>query len=313
MQFPSYEQDWVGRITYNFDERYLLELNAAYTASEKFAPGKRYGFFPSYSVGWRLSEEEWLKKYTMKYLTNLKVRYSYGEVGNDLGAPRFNYIQTFTSGGNAQFGLDQDYNWGPIYSEGKLADINATWERATKQNIGIEIGLFNKLNLIIDLYDEKRKNILMVRNTVPSWLASSATLPAVNLGKTKNHGLEIEANWNDRIDKVNYYLKLNFATSENRIVYRDDPRNLPFYMKQEGKSIGFQSKYLATGNFQSLDDIFNSAQSAINNGLHDRLVPGDLYSIDFNGDGSIDLNDQVPIADLDYLLTKASFTIGGEW
>lgn len=123
---------------------------------------------------------------TKGVLTNLKVRYSYGVVGNDKGATRFNYIQKFEQlSANAQFGKYQTSNWGPLYKEGKLADPDATWEESIKQNIGIEIGLWGKLNFTVDLFDEKRNNILMTRNTIPSWADSGIAFPQVNLGKTK--------------------------------------------------------------------------------------------------------------------------------
>lgn len=314
MNFPAYEEDWVGRVTYNFKERYLAEFNGAYTGSEKFAPGRRFGFFPSASIGWRISEEPWVKKLTKGVLTNLKVRYSYGVVGNDKGATRFNYIQKFEQlSANAQFGKYQTSNWGPLYKEGKLADPDATWEESIKQNIGIEIGLWGKLNFTVDLFDEKRNNILMTRNTIPSWADSGIAFPQVNLGKTKNHGLELDIAWNDHIGKFNYYAKFNFATSENRVVFIDDPKNQSEYLKKAGKSIGYVNKYLATGNFQSLDDIYNSAQSTIANGTHNTLIPGDLYYIDYNGDGMIDAKDMVPMKNLNYPTTTLGFTLGGSY
>jgi len=314
MNFPAYEEDWVGRVTYNFKERYLAEFNGAYTGSEKFAPGRRFGFFPSASIGWRISEEPWVKKWTKGILTNLKVRYSYGVVGNDKGATRFNYIQKFTQlSANAQFGKYQTSNWGPLYKEGKLADPDATWEESIKQNIGIEIGLWGKLNFTVDLFDEKRNNILMTRNTIPSWADSGIDFPQVNLGKTKNHGFELDIAWNDHVGKFNYYAKFNFATSENRIVFIDDPKNQKEYLKKAGKSIGYVNKYLATGNFQSLDDIYNSAQSTIANGTHNTLIPGDLYYIDYNGDGMIDAKDMVPMKNLNYPTTTLGFTLGGSY
>ena len=314
LDYPVLEEDWVTRITYSFKDKYLLDVNGAYTGSEKFAPGKRFGLFSSYSIGWRASEEKFVKDLFGDKLSNLKFRYSYGTVGNDKGAPRFNYIQSFdVLTTQAQFGLYQNFNWKPIYAEGRLADPNATWEESVKQNLGIELGLWNKLNLSVDLFDEQRNQILMTRNTIPAWLSSGVSLPAVNLGKAKNHGLEVEANWNDKIGNVKYYVKLNFAMSENRIVYRDDPQSLPDYMKQEGKAIGYQSKYIATGNFQSVDDIFNSAKSEISGGLHNTLIAGDLNYIDFNGDGKITTTDIAPMPDMNYPLTTAGLTIGGDW
>ena len=312
IEFPEYQEDWVGRVTYNWKERYLMEVNAAYTGSEKFAPGKRFGFFPSFSVGWRLTEEPFMKKIKKKWLNNLKIRYSYGEVGSDKGAPRFNYIQLFDSGGNAQFGLDQSVNFGPKYTEGALAYPDATWETAVKQNLGIEMTLFHNLRITLDLFDEKRDGILMARKTIAPWMGTD--LPSVNIGKTKNHGLDLEAEWNGKIGKdFRYFAKFTFSTSENRIVFRDDPNKLDDYLKDAGKPIGYSSKYLATGNFTSIDDIFNYTQTAISATNQNRLVPGDLVYIDYNADGVIDDKDVVPVKNLNYPLTTYGLTLGFSW
>lgn len=309
MSFASYEEDWVGRVTYNWKERYLMEVNAAYTGSEKFAPGKRFGFFPSFSVGWRISEEPFMKKIQEAWLTNLKVRYSYGEVGSDKGAPRFNYIQLFESGDNVTFGKNQNVSYGPLYTEGSLAYHDATWETAVKQNLGIEMTLFRKLTASIDLFKEDRTGILMSRNSSAPWMGTG--LPSVNIGKTKNHGLELELGWNDKVGKdFSYFAKFNFSTSENRVVFKDDPNRLDDYLKAAGKPIGYQNKYLVSGNFGSIDDIFNYTQSGITNGSQNKLIPGDLIYLDYNGDGVINEKDMAPVANLNYPLTTYGLTLG---
>ena len=268
--------------------------------------------FPSFSVGWRVTEEPFMKEIKKKWLNNLKIRYSYGEVGSDKGAPRFNYIQLFDSGGNAQFGLDQTVNFGPKYTEGALAYPNATWETAVKQNLGIEMTLFHNLRITVDLFDEKRDGILMARKTVAPWMG--ADLPSVNIGKTKNHGIDLEAEWNGKIGpEFRYFAKFTFSTSENRIVFRDDPNKLDDYLKDAGKPIGYSSKYLATGNFASIDDIFNYTQTAISATNQNKLVPGDLVYMDYNADGVIDDKDVVPVKNLNYPLTTYGLTIGFSW
>lgn len=310
MNFPSYEEDWVGRVTYNWKERYLTEINAAYTGSEKFAPGKRFGFFPSFSVGWRVTEEPFMKKIADKWLTNLKIRYSYGEVGSDASAPRFNYIQLFDSGGYYKFGKYQDVSFGPLYSEGKLAYTDSTWETATKQNLGIEMTLINKLNINLDLFKEHRTGLLMQRNSIAPWMGIS--VGSVNLGETKNHGMELEVGWHDKIGKAfNYFAKFNFATSENRVVYQDDASGLAEYQKKAGKPIKYSEKYLVAGNFSSIDDIFNSTVTSVGNfGTKNYLVSGDFAYIDYNADGIINSNDVVPVEQLNYPLTTYSLSLG---
>ena len=150
--YSSYTEDWVGRVTYNWKERYLAEFNISYTGSEKFAPGKRFGLFPSFSVGWRLTEEPWMK-WSSRVLSNFKIRYSWGKVGNDRGASRFQYIQLYNQTNGTNFGKDSNTQWGPGYTEGKLASPDATWETSIKQNLGFEISLWKKLRIELDLYD----------------------------------------------------------------------------------------------------------------------------------------------------------------
>lgn len=310
--FSSFEEAWVGRLTYNWKQRYLAEVNASYTGSEKFAPGKRFGFFPSFSVGWRVTEEPFMKRIKQKWLNNLKIRYSYGLVGSDRGAGRFNYIQLYSSGGNAQFGYDQHVNFGPIYTEGTLAYPNATWETAIKQNLGIELTLVRNLRISVDLFNERRSGILMSRNAIAPWIG--AGLPSVNIGKTKNHGIDVEMGWAATAGTdFHYFAKLNFATSENRVVFRDDPDKLDDYLKKAGKPIGYQSKYIVAGNLTSIDDIFNYGKVDITNSAQNKLVPGDFAYMDYNADGVINDKDIVPMKNLNYPVTTGSLSIGFNW
>lgn len=309
IEFPSYSEDWVGRVTYNWKQRYLTEINAAYTGSEKFASGKRFGFFPSFSVGWRITEESFMKEIRKKWLTSLKLRYSYGKVGSDKGAPRFNYMQKYNSGGNVNFGKNQNYTYGPIYTEGTLAYSDATWETAVKQNLGADITIIDKLKITLDLFNENRTGILMPRQTAGPWVGIS--LPSMNMGETKNHGMEVDLSWHDKIGRdFSYSLKFNFSISENRIVFKDDPAELPDYLKSAGKPIQVPRKYLVSGNLNSIDDIFNYTSSNIESGTQDRLVPGDFAYIDYNADGVIDSQDVVPMKNLNYPLTSYGFTLG---
>lgn len=317
IRFPSYREDWVGRVTYNWRERYLTEVNVSYTGSEKFARGNRFGLFPSASAGWRISEEPFIKgKEISRVLTNLKVRYSYGEVGYDgsvTGSDRWSYIQRISSGSELILGNTSQVTYSPLYWEGRIANLNSTWEKAVKQNLGVEIGLWNRMAVTVDLFDEKRRDILMEPKTLADWVAASVS--EANLGKTKNHGFEIELHWNDRIgSSFNYWASFTMSASENRVVFRDDAPDDPDYLKAAGKPIGHQLRYIAIGNYGSIDDIFNGAQSnSINGWTQDRLVPGDLVYIDFDGDGILNGNDKVAVSQLNYPLTTYSFSFGFDW
>lgn len=310
LRFPIRNEAWVSRITYNWNERYLVELNGAYTGSQKFARGKRFGFFPSYALGWRVSEEPLVKRiFGTKVLTNFKVRYSKGIIGYDQSAPEYAYIQVYSNiGRGVSFGDYSKYIYGPLYTEGDAANVNATWETAKKQNLGFEIGIINKLNITLDLFNENRDGILMTVAT-PGWMGIAE--PTGNIGKTKNHGFEIEVSWRDKIGKsVNYWLKANYATSENRIVYKNDPYKLDNYLKNEGKPIDVQRNLLVTGYYTSLDDIYNGP-TANNVATQNKLIPGDLLYADYNADGKIqDYEDKVPMKELSYPTATYGFSGG---
>ncbi|MFI3304833.1 MAG: TonB-dependent receptor [Rikenellaceae bacterium] len=308
VSFPSYEEDWVGRLTYGYKERYLAEFNAAYTGSEKFAPGHRFGFFPSFSAGWRLTEEPWMKAIKDKWLSNFKIRYSWGKVGSDSGADRFNYIQTYEASSNVIFGGNSSTTTDTLYYEGTMANEAATWEEAVKQNLGIEMSFFKKLSLMVDLFDEQRTGILTTLTNTASWIG--VDLPSDNIGSTKNHGIEVEARWNDKIGKdFRYNIGFTFGTSENRIVYADDPLDSDWYSKDEGKSIGYTSKYICTGNFSSLSDVFNAAPSGLTT-TAETIIPGDLMYVDYNSDGQVSSDDMVPSEYSSYPMTTYSLTLG---
>ena len=314
MRFPNYNEDWVGRVTYNWKERYLTEMNISYTGSEKFARGERFGLFPSFSLGWRLSEEPFIKKSIGKVLTNAKFRYSWGKVGSDAGAKRWNYIQQFTSDGNITLGTDASGQiWGPLYHEGDVANLNSTWEKSTKQNLGIEIGLWNKLDITLDLFDEKRKDILMEPQTTS--FITGAKFNALNIGSTKNHGFELELHYNDKIGSdFRYHVGFTLASSENRVVFRDDPVNGPNHLKEAGKPIGHQNRYLAVGNYETIDDVFNNAQTgSINSVAPGQVVPGDFIYIDFDSNGILNRQDKVAVDELNYPLHTYGLNLGFDW
>lgn len=314
MRFPNYNEDWVGRVTYNWKERYLTEMNISYTGSEKFARGERFGLFPSFSLGWRLSEEPFIKKSIGKVLTNAKFRYSWGKVGSDAGAKRWNYIQQFTSDGNITLGTDASGQiWGPLYHEGDVANLNSTWEKSTKQNLGIEIGLWNKLDITLDLFDEKRKDILMEPQTTS--FITGAKFNALNIGSTKNHGFELELHYNDKIGSdFRYHVGFTLASSENRVVFRDDPVNGPDHLKEAEKPIGHQNRYLAVGNYETIDDVFNNAQTgSINSVAPGQVVPGDFIYIDFDSNGILNGQDKVAVDELNYPLHTYGLNLGFDW
>jgi len=305
----EFGEDYVGRITYGYKSRYLTEFNGSYTGSSKFAPGQRYGFFPSAAVGWIISDEPVLKNLIGdKILNLLKVRYNWGIVGSDRSVPANQFLQSFSLGGNVRFGDENFSTFGPLYAEGITANVNNTWETGTKQNFGIEFNLISKIRGTIDLFSESRTDILLQRLTIPRSFGNAP--PFANIGETKNHGIEIDLGWDDKIGQdFRYRINATYAWSENRIVARDDARSLAQYLKQAGKPIGFAQRYLQTGYYNSLDDVYNYATPNVGT-PQSGILPGDFLYADYNADGVIDQFDRVPMKYTTVPLQVATLTLG---
>lgn len=306
------QEDWVGRFTYNYKERYLVEFNGAYNGSENFATGNRFGFFPSATFGYRVSEEPFIKNLMGDYLNNLKIRYSYGSSGIDGGTDdRFAYYQGYEdSGRSVNFGMYSDNTSNTIYMEGEPANENATWETSTKQNLGIEFKVFNKLTGAIDLFKERRTDILM---DVWSPLWYSIYDATGNVGETKNHGYEIELTWNQKITSdLRITVGGTYSMSENRMVERGDGVYEEEYLKYAGKPIGYTEAYKVLGTYNSIDDIYNytTPESTANQAY---LIVGDYMYADYNADGLIDDSDMIPIKAYTKPLKNYSFRVGATY
>ena len=304
-EIPTGYIGYVGRVTYNWNKKYMFELNAGYNGSENFAPEKRFGFFPAASVGWIISEENFMKKQDV--IDFLKVRASYGIVGNDkYSGHRFMYLKgswngnhsVWSDGGSYQFG--KDYSWDMVRDakENTFGNELVTWEKVGKQNYGLEIRMLDgRLNVSGDLFYEKRKDILSTRNTLPAITAIS--LPMINLGRVNNHGYELALGWNDKLNNVEYWVNGNLSYSKNEIVYMDEvPPNEP-YMAQTGRSTGLNYGY-RFDRFLQIDD-FDGDGNLKEDGNGDLLLPtmplgvprpGDALFKDLNDDGVINGNDK---------------------
>ncbi len=311
--YPAKREEWIGRVTYNYKKRYLLEASGNYSGSEQFAPGLRFGFFPAAGAGWVISEEPVIKKITKDWLDFFKVNYSYGVVGNDnVGNNRFLYLQAFDTAGNIQFGYENLTPYGPQYLEGTIANPNATWETSTQQNLKFSLEAFKGFSAELDLYKQDRVDILTERITVPSYVGFQNN-PLANIGVTKSRGYELTLGWNSTLGaEFDYYVNLGTAFNENRVLFRDDPRLTPNYQKNAGKPIGWQSRLINGGFYGSLDDIFNGPTQSVG-AAQSALVPGDLMFVDFNGDGITDSNDRVAMQDLFYPARTYNLNFGFNW
>ena len=289
-EIPFADQGLVGRITYDFDKRYFVEINAGYNGSENFPKGLQYGFFPAIAGGWLISNESFIANTSLgKVITSFKLRGSVGLVGNDKSAERFLFVDAFTNTGGYTFGTGDNYFNG--IQQGNIANKFVTWEVARKQNIGFESDLFKGLlGLNVDYFYEFRNNILTdIENVKPEYVG--AAFKPANIGETTNQGFEIELKHNNKLGKnFSYFVKSNFTYTRNKVIKKADRLGLLPYQKEEGYPIGTQLMWNNTGYFSSYEEIANSpTQLTYRNGIpgNVEIIPGDLKFLDFNNDGVI--------------------------
>ena len=288
-----------ARLTYGYDDRYLLELNMGYNGTEQFAPANRFGFFPSVSVGWIASNEAFLKNNPV--ITWLKFRASYGMVGNDsMGGNRFLYQDNITVGGNngRASGIT-----GTI-SEGLLGNKELKWELAHKMNVGVELGLFQDLRINFDYFTENRDQILISRKTIPSFQGLPlGNIPKVNMGIVENHGFEVELKYaHDFKNGYAFNVNGNFGFNDNKVIEYDEVQKGEDYAYRyttEGFRLGQQWGYLidwdspGKGYFTSQEEI-DEYLSHTTYGFGTPRV-GDFVYKDVTGDGVVDEKDSSPI------------------
>jgi TonB-linked SusC/RagA family outer membrane protein len=303
-------QGIVGRVTYAYNDKYLAEFNAGYNGSENFMKGKRFGFFPAFSIGWRLTQEEFMKS-TKDWLNNLKIRASYGEVGNDVYSvngvtQRFLYEQKWSQ-------ISNDYYFGNSGSTGiyeaQYPNYGVTWERAHKYNLGLEFGMFNgMLNGNLDFFYEKRDNILTTYLTRPQWVG--VVMAAGNLGETKNQGMELELHHTNHIGKdFTYNVGFTFSHAKNEILDMNEPALKTAYRKQEGHSIGQYFGLICDGYITSAD----IASGTLPVSTYGTTKVGDLKYRDMNNDGFIDDRDVTYIGYSDIPENTYALTLGANY
>ncbi len=291
---PYRQQGLAGRVTYGFDKRYLFEANFGYNGSENFAAGKRFGFFPSVAVGWVISNEPFWKG--IKEQVNLfKLRASYGLVGNDViskdYADRFPYLTTVDMGQgyDVYIGNNFERKYGPILSV--YGNPNATWEESRKLDIGVEIGLFDSLNIIFDWFKEKRSGIFMQRTSLPSTFGMSGITPWANIGKVDNSGVDISVDYNKAFSKdLILSLRGTFTYAHNEIVEMDEPKYKWAYQYKAGHPINSIQCLIAEGLFRDEEEIASSPSQDIYATTYP-IRPGDVKYRDLNDDKIIDEND----------------------
>ena len=300
-QFTNYREDWAFRTTYNYDDRYMFEYNGAYNGSEKFSKDNRFAFFNSGAIGWNVANEKWFKPVTetkvfgRNLVDILKFRYSYGEIGEDNVWERWLYQTTWAYGGKTHLDStnpnnESIYTW---YKESKVGNPDIHWEKAIKQNFGIDYAFLGGLVAgSFEFFNEKRSDIMIAGNSrsVPSYFGASA--PYLNKGRTKTTGYELEVRLQyDFANGIHAYANMNMTHAKNVVTEHDDPVMLPSYLKNVGFSIGQAKSYLDNGTAQSWDDVIAMTPHNTND---NQKLPGQYIITDFNGDGVIDTNDSAP-------------------
>lgn len=279
-----------GRLTYSFDDRYFIEGNVGYNGSENFSPGKRFGVFPAFALGWMVSNEKFFQPVT-HIIDMLKLKGSYGIVGNDQigGGRRFIYEATIRNN-------LPGYTWGSTGNMGgngirmgEVANPNVGWEEAKKLNVGFEISFFNAVKIQGDYFKEERSGIFMQRSALPG-IVGLSTMPWVNVGKMNNQGFDGTIEYEQQIGEVQLTARGNFTYARSEIIDNDEPDWKHKYQNRIGKPYGQSFGLKALGLFQSQEEIDNSPTQT-----YGTVRVGDIKYQDIDGDGKIDANDEVAI------------------
>ncbi|MDT3405364.1 SusC/RagA family TonB-linked outer membrane protein [Mucilaginibacter terrae] len=291
---PSYREEWVFRTTYGYRGKYNFEYNGAYNGSEKFAPDYRFAFFSSAGANWMISEEKFMKP--LKFVNLLKLRGSYGDIGDDSGSPRFAYLSEWSFGGRTRLGTSgipaeqSVYQW---YRQTSVGNPNVRWEKVKKANIGIDFGLFNGvLTGSVDVFRDRRTDILSSggNRAIPSYYGANA--PTANKGRVDASGYEFDIRFSKSLTQnIRLWSNINFTHAQNKVIVADIPQLLPDYQKTEGKQIFQNYSYVSSGYYNNWDEVYASTAHAEND---NQKIPGNFYILDYNADGVINASDNIP-------------------
>ena len=302
---PQRKQGFAGRATYAYDYRYLAEFNFGYNGSENFGAGNRFGFFPSVGLGYVISSEPYFKKFR-ETITNLKLRASWGLVGNDqIGGDRYLYlsdIELESDDLSYTTGKDQNVDKkGPKYK--RYANPDITWEVGSKWNLGLELGIKNAFNLNFDMFHEVRSNIFMERQSIPGFLGTSPADKWIdlktkifgNLGKVQNQGFDFSVDYFKQFNKdFQMSLKGTFTFAQNKVLEYDEPSFQKYpNLSRVGHSINQELLYTSDRLFIDYNEVLNSPSQK----LGGWVTGGDIKYInlpdaDGNYDNVIDSNDR---------------------
>lgn len=309
---PNYREDWAFRGTYDYANKYFLEYNGAYNGSEKFSPENRFAFFNSGAIGWMISEEKFMKP--LKFIDMLKLRASYGEIGDDNVDARWLYLTQWEYGGNINTGAyntASPYTW---YRESVVGNEDIHWETVKKINYGIDYSFLDGMFAgSIDFFNDKRSDILIkgADRSMPSYFGGTTAAPYANLGKVRSTGYELELRFSKTLrNGLRLWSNLNMTHAKDKVLDKDDAALLPEYQKNAGKAIGQTYSYVDAGYFNTMDELYGSTEFATNN---DQKLPGGYVILDYNGDGVIDNYDNIPYGYSATPQNTYSASIGVDW
>lgn len=319
--YPSFREAWAFRVTYNWADRYMAEYNGAYNGSEKFASKNRFAFFNSGALGWMISNEPWMKPISditigkdRKMLDMLKIRASYGEIGDDSYNARFLYLTQWAYGatvGSTSLDVNQGKSPYTYYRETTVGNPDMHWEVVRKFNVGVDYSFLDGLVAgSLEFFRDKRTDIVLggSSRSLPVYFGQKA--PTANLGKVTSKGYELELRLNHTF-KGGHRVWGNFSMThaENVVNVKDDAELLPSYRKQAGYAIDQTYSTLDAGFINTQDELYGSTAHNVDG---QRLV-GDYRIVDYNGDGIIDDNDYVPYGYSNVPENTYNATVGYEW
>lgn len=299
-----------GRITYAFLDRYMAEFNFGYTGSENFKKGNRWGFFPAVSAGWNIAEESFVKK-NATWLEMLKVRYSYGKVGNEKlkDDVRFPYLENIGYvSGDYNFGDYSDSNFHNGLGFSRYGSPNIKWEESTKHNLGLDFSaLKNMFSFTVDVYKDTRDKIYMERSNLPNTVGVSGK-PWANVGKMESQGFDGNFSFNSKISKVSYTIRGNITYAKNKVLEYDELENGLPYRMTEGYRFEQAKGLISEGLFKDWEEIRSSPIQKFGD-----YMPGDIKYRDVNGDGVINDDDIVAIGSTRVPSLVYGFAFSAKW
>lgn len=315
---PRKRENWVFRATYDYLHRYMVEYNGAYNGSEIFSKDNRFAFFNSGAIGWTLSEEPFMKNLREKHIIDMmKFRASYGEIGDDHMSTRWLFRDIWTNSGNTRqelTGVDPAKSPYTMWMQSQVGNPDLHWETAKKTDIAVDFGFLGGLITgSFDYFSEKRSDILIngADRAVPSYFGGDA--PVANLGKVKSSGYELDLRFNKQLTHdLRLWGNVAFTHAKSEIEEADDPMYKPEYQKKAGKPINQNYSYLDYGYYNNWDELYGSTAHDEKDDMGGRK-PGNYIIMDYDADGVISLNDQVPYGFASNPQNTYNFQIGFDY